>query len=302
MRVRDVVHRAAVTAALLVTSALPVTGSPASADVGGPSTTITGRGAGPGVGLSQYGTLARLADGQSWTDVLGFYFPGTQWGSVTRSIRVWLRSDGTTDVRVRPRSGLTVRWVRERRARRLPTTVHGRAITAWRIMPARSRWSKVELKAGRWREWRRAPGEAEFAAGGAPITLVAPRGATAYRGRLRSAMTGPRGWRRETVNIVSLEDYLRGVVPGQMPPGWPAEALQAQAVAARSYAAHRWFPRSEHPFDTCDTPGCPVYGGYDAEDPRTDAAVRATAHQVLTFDGEPAQTTYTLSNGGFTAG
>jgi stage II sporulation protein D len=85
-----------------------------------------------------------------------------------------------------------------------------------------------------------------------------------------------------------------------VPAAWPAAALRAQAVAARTYAAYEraHAPQSRH-YDLCDTTACQVYGGVAAEVPRTDAAVAATAHRVVRYGGAAAFTQFSASNGGF---
>ena len=89
--------------------------------------------------------------------------------------------------------------------------------------------------------------------------------------------------------MVGLDGYLRGVLPREVVAStWPPATLQAQAVAARTYAAYEraHVPAGRH-YDLCDTASCQVYGGASAEYPGTDAAVAATAGQVLTSGGTP---------------
>lgn len=108
------------------------------------------------------------------------------------------------------------------------------------------------------------------------------------------------------VNYVGLDDYLRGVVPRESPSGWPAAALQAQAVAARSYA----MSESRYAYaKTCDTTSCQVYsgawfGGVRLETPDTDAAISATSGGVRrsSLSGAIARTEFSSSTGGYTAG
>ena len=98
-----------------------------------------------------------------------------------------------------------------------------------------------------------------------------------------------------------MDDYVKGVVPREMPASWLAEALRAQAVAARTYAA---YDRAAHPtrsYDTCDTTSCQVYGGASGEDSRSNAAVVATANQVVSYGGKPAFTQFGSSSGGWTS-
>ncbi|SMB90490.1 SpoIID/LytB domain-containing protein [Deinococcus hopiensis] len=103
----------------------------------------------------------------------------------------------------------------------------------------------------------------------------------------------------QAINVVDVEDYLRGVVAAEMPASWPTEALQAQAVIARTYVAARINPAL--PYDTCATESCQMYGGVAAEKAGSDAAVRATAGQVVAYGGKPASTYFSSDSGGYTA-
>ncbi|MEV6320570.1 SpoIID/LytB domain-containing protein [Nocardia sp. NPDC051787] len=121
-------------------------------------------------------------------------------------------------------------------------------------------------------------------------------GGPAYRGALGvSAEDGvPR-----TVNQVDVEDYLLGVVPAEVQANWAdkgaAEALRAQAIAARSYAlAEQRYPYAQ----TCDTTDCQEYPGTAREDPRAAAAVAATAGRVLLRDGRILRTEYSAAPDG----
>ncbi len=88
--------------------------------------------------------------------------------------------------------------------------------------------------------------------------------------------------------------------PPRCRPGWPRHALRAQAVAARTYAGYQREALAFRPYVICDTAACQAYGGASAEAPATTAAVRDTAKQVLTYDGETAFAMYSASNGGHT--
>lgn len=111
----------------------------------------------------------------------------------------------------------------------------------------------------------------------------------------------PAGGGLTVINTVSRERYLRGVVPREAIPSWASDgaaALQAQAVAARSYVQRR--VGSSRGYDVVPSTGDQVYGGISAEDPRTDAAVVATANRVLTYDGVPINAMYSSTMGGHT--
>jgi stage II sporulation protein D len=101
------------------------------------------------------------------------------------------------------------------------------------------------------------------------------------------------------VNVLPLERYLRGVVPWEMPHRWNSEALKAQAVAARSYALATL--KHGGAFDLFADTRDQVYGGIRAESDATNAAIGATAGQVLTYAGRPALTYYFSTSGGRTA-
>lgn len=99
------------------------------------------------------------------------------------------------------------------------------------------------------------------------------------------------------VVTLDVEEYLRGVVPSEMKQSWHIEALKAQAVAARTYALTHLQPKKS--YDVDDTVACQAYRQnyhYDA----TDAAIEATAGEVVRYNGKLAQTVYSASNGGET--
>jgi SpoIID/LytB domain protein len=100
------------------------------------------------------------------------------------------------------------------------------------------------------------------------------------------------------VKRIPLERYVRGVVAAEMPASWPAAALQAQAVASRTYAltAHAGGSR----FDVYSDTRSQVYQGAAAETPASNAAVAATAGQVVQYAGRPAITFFFASSGGMT--
>lgn len=133
-----------------------------------------------------------------------------------------------------------------------------------------------------------------------------------YRGELRAVNNG--GAQR-TVNALPVESYLRAVVPLEMPASWAllgdgkgAQALQSQAVSARSYSLAE--NRASYAL-TCDTISCQVYGGRalrsngaltSNESDLANAAIAQTAGVVRMRGGEVARTEFSSSTGGWTAG
>lgn len=118
-------------------------------------------------------------------------------------------------------------------------------------------------------------------------------GGRRYRGAIRLTAT-PDGI--EVINVVDVEEYLRGVVPAEMSASWPMEALKAQAVAARSYTVSSLEPTRD--YDLCATVDCQVYHGMEEEHPRSDAAVFETRGIIVSYDDRPARTYYHADSGG----
>ncbi|MGE5395922.1 MAG: SpoIID/LytB domain-containing protein [Chitinophagales bacterium] len=103
------------------------------------------------------------------------------------------------------------------------------------------------------------------------------------------------------INELPLEQYLYGVLPKEMSNEWPLEALKAQAVAARTYAAKNQVKHGADGFSVCNANHCQVYGGYDCEGELCRQAVDASAGQVLIDDqGTLIYALYNSNSGGYT--
>ncbi|MBQ3642421.1 SpoIID/LytB domain-containing protein [bacterium] len=104
------------------------------------------------------------------------------------------------------------------------------------------------------------------------------------------------------INELPLEEYLKGVVPAEMPSKWNEEALKAQAIAARSYAVatKNAGKHASKGFDLVDTTADQAYGGASAEKTRTNKAVDDTKSIVLVQDKRVLPTYYHASSGGQT--
>jgi stage II sporulation protein D len=256
---------------------------------------IQGRGWGHGVGMSQWGAEGYAQHGWRWQAILGHYYPGTQLAAapVTR-VRVLLGAGQPTAAvgcpgvlhvsdasgrghllragvyRVGPALKLPVghRRVRERGAHRHDVTAH--VVTVRRAL--------------------RSP--LVFDCPSAPLTW----NGRAYHGLLVVRRTGHK---LSVIDSVALDDYVRGVVGGEMPDHWRIAALAAQAVAARSYAVATLKP-GKH-FDLFPDTRSQVYGGTAYESPRTDEAVARTAGRILTWNGHVATTFFFSTSGGRTA-
>lgn len=84
--------------------------------------------------------------------------------------------------------------------------------------------------------------------------------------RYRGGFEYPRitGGNLSVINVVDLEDYVKGVIPHEMSGQWPLAALEAQAVCARTYACRTTKHQSTYGFDVCNTTDCQVYNGVNA--------------------------------------
>ena len=248
---------------------------------GSSAITITGHGFGHGNGMSQYGALGAAQQGLTWQQINEFYYPGTTWGAVRGKLRVLITADTGRDVQVAAERGLKVGKVGRSRTWRVPSN----NARKWRLVAAGRDTAVQWTKGGSWRTWKKVPGEAEFSAADGRLTLVLPGARRDYRGTLQSV--APRlGGKRQTVNRVGMEAYLRGVVPQEVPALWTPAAVSAQSVAARTYAAfERSHPNASH-YDLCDTTQCQVDGGATSSTRRRPRPSRPRPVRVSTTTGD----------------
>ena len=102
------------------------------------------------------------------------------------------------------------------------------------------------------------------------------------------------------INYVSMDHYLYGVVPREMPASFDMEALKAQAIAARTYALMNMRKHRNDGYDLCDTTHCQVYGGISGEHDRTTLAVDDTSGIIITYNGNIIDAVYHSNSGGRT--
>ncbi|HSV40215.1 MAG TPA: SpoIID/LytB domain-containing protein [Nocardioidaceae bacterium] len=258
---------------------------------------LQGHGYGHGHGMSQYGARGAARAGVGWKQILAFYYPGTALATTADEIRVLISADTTADVVVSPVPGLSVRDRVAGTTYELPTP---EGATRWRLNPDGAK-NKVAWFDGSWHRWKTFAGDGEFFAADKALTLWLPSGPKSYRGALRAAAPSPGSSTRDTVNVLSMDDYLKGVVPAEMPPTWERAAVRAQAVAARTYAAWSRASRASSYWQICDTTSCQVYGGVATEHADANDAILATTGQILTYAGKPAFTQFSSSSGGWTS-
>ena len=239
--------------------------------------TIRGAGFGHGVGMSQYGAYGFAKQGRTYDQILAHYYSGTALGTTdpAATVRVLIQSTGTASFSGASRAGT-------------------RKLNPSRTYQARRRGAtQVDLlsAAGRRIATFSSPLQVSGAEG-----VVALGGVGSYRGVLEIRPDTFGGV--NVINAVALEDYIAGVVARESPSSWPAEALKAQAVAARTYAMTT--SKAGAGFDHYADTRSQVYGGVAAETESTNAAVAATRGQVVTYDGAPVVTFFFSTSGGRT--
>ena len=255
---------------------------------------VEGHGWGHGRGMSQWGAQGAAGLGIPAEQIVSTYYAGTARTVLAPApIRVLLQGDEGTDLQVSPAPGLVVTDVSTGIATPLPDgPVRFRVLADSTGLHAQSfdgtAWSPVLIGGGS------AHGGPLRFSGPALQQVHLPDGSRRdYRGVVQAVRTGTTTM--ATVVVLDLDDYLLGVVPREAPSSWKPAALQAQAIAARSYSANkRERVAGKGYYDICDTTQCQVFGGTrvhtakgttELEVASTTDAVRATAGVVRTYEG-----------------
>jgi stage II sporulation protein D len=235
---------------------------------------VKGAGFGHGVGMSQYGAYGFAKHGFPFDQILTHYYTGTTLGTTAdQSVRVLLRD--------RARSIFF----------RGAGSACGAGLNPGKGYVAKRKGSGVVVRTKKGRLIARCG--AAMTAAASPTVTVGGKGT--YRGSLEARASGSG---LQAINVVEIEDYVRGVISKESPVSWPAEALKAQAVAARSYALSTGVGGGT--FDLYDDTRSQAYGGVGAETTKTDQAVSATRLQVVMYAGRIAQTYFFSTSGGHT--
>src|SRR5256885_5269155 len=258
-----------VAAAALVCLALPAAAQAKSSFV------IKGAGYGHGIGLSQYGADGYALHGFDYQTIVGHYYQGTGLATVAPAptIRVLLQSasapsfTGATDA-----SGRTLD----------PAKTYS---------VVRAGGTSVTLRSPAGRKLATYDGTLRVTGDG-PLRLNGLAGNGVRSGRYRGALEFRAGLFSgvSAINALGLEDYVRGVVSAESPASWPAAALEAQAVVARSYAITTDAGSGDDGFTAYPDTRSQMYRGVAAEYPSTESAVSATRGQVVTYGGKPVVT------------
>lgn len=281
MPTRSTLQKATLIASLAATAAALAPNAASSA----PVQVIRGAGFGHGIGMSQYGAYGMAQEGWSYQRILRHYYKGTKLGQASsKPVRVLLQASDP--------------YVRFSGATKGPGGVALSPSVTYVVRPASNRRLALYGAGGKRVGTYRAP--LSVSRGGKPFRLLGPaiQGVTSgrYRGSFELYPGSSGGV--TAINAVPIDDYVQGVVPGEMPSSWDSDALRVQAVTARTYALST--RKTGDIFDQYPDTRSQMYKGVGAETSSTNAAVRRTAGQIVTYKGQPATTFYFSTSGGRT--
>jgi len=270
-----------------------------------------GRGNGHGLGMSQWGARGRASAGQDYRTILSTYYTGTRIDTRDTSgmVRIALTDDPIDLARPWPRlfgplafvaGPVTVDGLPQLQAAagsslgfdantagqpivfavgadgsRGSPVILSSTLTIRTSSPAGLRTNIMQVMGGDFR------GGAEQRRYAGILQIVPKGGATVL-----------------PINLLPMEDYLKGVVPAEMPPYWGVEALKAQAIAGRTYAIGRVGRAGD--FDLRASESDQAYSGLTDQRAESNAAVDGTRGQVLTYQGQLITAFYMASDGGHT--
>jgi stage II sporulation protein D len=238
---------------------------------------VHGHGFGHGVGMSAYGAYGYALHGKGYKFILGHYYRGTSLGTVSgpNVVRVLLTTT-SGDVTFSEATGAC-------RTKLDPTATY-QAHRLGQSVVLRSSAGKPLARCG-----------ATLRAAGAN-GIVDIGGLGRYRGALETVVN--ESGELNVVNALSLDNYVKGVIPNESPPSWPMAELKAQAVASRSFALTGGVAGDG--YDLYSDTRSQVYKGLESEYTTSDEAAEETAGQVLMYEGKVAETLFSACSGGKT--
>ena len=276
-----------------------------------PGVTFYGSGFGHGVGLSQYGANGWATGATGLTlnaeQIVARYYPGTQLQFVDAQRpfnRVLLSSPSSQGRFVCGDNRLFAGTLADLNSGGGMRVVNEAANNQEIARGGPGQNFQIVARNGVVEVWANFAPVHQVFAGAGPITVVpldpnqplglAQKGGP-YRGNLRFTNLG--GTLR-VINAVTYDDYVRGVLPLEMPTSWHPEALKAQAYAARTYA-YSSYKGGARDYDVTDDQADQCYGGTRVEVPSSNAAVAATSGRVITYQGASIRAYFASSNGGY---
>ena len=260
----------------LLTALLCALGATAAAARAQVNWVVYGHGFGHGVGMSAYGAYGYALHGKGYKFILGHYYPGTALGQISgpNIVRVLLGATpgDVTFTEATSACRTKLEPTRTYEAHRLGNTI-----------VLRSSAGKPLAKCG-----------ATLRAAGAGVINIV--GVGRYRGALETVVN--ESGELNIVNALSIDNYVKGVIPNESPPSWPMAELKAQAVASRSFALTAG--REGDGFDLYSDTRSQVYKGLESEYTTSNEAEEQTAGQVLMYEGKIAETLFSACSGGKT--
>jgi stage II sporulation protein D len=236
---------------------------------------VHGHGFGHGVGMSAYGAYGYALHGKGYKFILGHYYPGTSLGKIEgpHVVRVLLET-ASGDVTFTEATGAC-----------------GVKLEPTRTYEAHRFGGSVVLRSSAGKPLKRCGGT--LRAAGAGIVNI---GGARYRGALEVVPAGSS--QLNVVNALAVDEYVKGVIPNESPPSWPMAELKAQAIASRSFALTAGVEGDG--YDLYSDTRSQVYKGLESEYTTSDEAEEETAGQVLTYEGQVAETLFSACSGGKT--
>jgi stage II sporulation protein D len=240
---------------------------------------VHGHGFGHGVGMSAYGAEGYALHGKDYRFILGHYYSGTTIGTLPgpRVVRVLL-DVAPGNVGFSGASGAC-----------------GKALDPTRSYEAHRAGSSVELRSSAGKPLADCGQKLRAAGSGGRIAIA---GLGTFRGALETVPTASASGSLNVVNALAVDQYVKGVIPNESPPSWPAAALRAQAVASRSFALTGSV--GGNGFDLYADTRSQVYKGLESEYTTSNAAADATRGQVVEYGGKIAETLFSACSGGHT--
>ena len=240
--------------------------------------TVKGGGFGHGVGMSAYGAYGMAEHGWSYRKILRHYYQHTRIRELrkARTVRVLLNIDPGNVYFSGAERACGVDLTESR--------TYGAKLAGNRVRLIRQNGRKLADCGRRLRTEN--DGRVVF------------KGLGRYRGGVEVVPTGSSSGSLNAINAVSVNAYVKGVIPNESIPSWPMEALRTQAVASRSFALTGGVDGNG--FDLYNDTRSQVYGPISTEYRRTNRAASQTSKQVVTFKKKVALTVFSASSGGHT--
>jgi SpoIID/LytB domain protein len=287
-----------------------------------PGVTFYGKGFGHGLGMSQYGAqgMATGAGGRApmtGEQIVAYYYPGATLSTIapssTNSVIRVLLSQPSSQGRYSCGAAYFESSIANLSSAGGFRVLNEGAANAEVFRASPTVGVQIQATGGVVRVWNQATATPTLVYSGPGPIVTVPLDASKptnflekgiYRGNFRFTNLGNT---LRVLNVLSYDDYLRGVVPIEMLTNWHLEAYKAQAIAARSYA-HNSYKGGARDYDVLEDQSDQCYGGVQMRSGRvietdiTNRAVDLTLGRILTYGGQSIRAYFASSNGGYSKG